>query len=294
MNPAAPVRQKRWDWRAMANFIGGSGGAVLFCAALANGLGTPAPGTATICLALGIVMIAGGLLFVWLEIGRPWRAFNVLRQPRRSWMSRESWVALALFCTGAWALWSENSFAITITAVLGLAFLYCQGRILAAAKGIPAWREPRIVTLIVVTGLTDGTGLFAVVAATTGPIPSWLPLLLILLLGWREIAFRRYHRALRQSGAPEATLKTLGRFARFFFFFGGIAAAILAAAALLPWPDAVFLLAVSGLATFTTGATFKYVLIVQSAFTQGFALAFLPTRGAGLPGSPTKPGWRLP
>lgn len=294
MNPAAPARQRLWDWRATSNFIGGSGGGVLVCVALARGFGVPSGETETAGLALGLLVIALGLLSVWLEIGRPWRALNVLRQPRRSWMSREAWVAMALFVAGAFALWFDSSLTIAVTAALGLAFVYCQARILAAAKGIPAWREPRIVALVIATGLAEGAGLFAVVAAITGPIPSWLPLVLILLLGWRGIAFRRYYRALCRSGAPARTLETLGRFAGPLLLWGGIVAAVLAAAALLHGPAAGWLLAVSGLGAFIAGATFKYILVVRAAFNQGFALAHLPTRGAGVPGSATKPGWRLP
>ncbi len=42
--------------------------------------------------------------------------------------------------------------------VLALVFVYCQGRMLQAARGIPAWREPLLVPLIVVTGLAEGAG----------------------------------------------------------------------------------------------------------------------------------------
>jgi hypothetical protein len=39
------------------------------------------------------------------------------------------------------------------------AFLYCQARILRAAKGIPAWRTPWVVPLIVLSGLAEGGAL---------------------------------------------------------------------------------------------------------------------------------------
>jgi phenylacetyl-CoA:acceptor oxidoreductase subunit 2 len=40
---------------------------------------------------------------------------------------------------------SAAAFSSAWLALLGVLFLYCQGRILQAAKGIPAWREPKIV-----------------------------------------------------------------------------------------------------------------------------------------------------
>ena len=47
-----------------------------------------------------------------------------------------------------------------VAAALALAFVYCQARLLQAAKGIPAWREPLLVPLLVTTGLAEGGGLF--------------------------------------------------------------------------------------------------------------------------------------
>src|SRR5207237_791870 len=105
---------------------------------------------------------------VWLEIGRPLRAVNVFVHLKRSWMSRESVAAVALFLLGAgliaglrWRAWP--------TAVAALVFLYCQARILGAARGIPAWRAPLTVPLLVATALAEGVGLFAVVASWTQP-----------------------------------------------------------------------------------------------------------------------------
>jgi hypothetical protein len=50
-----------------------------------------------------------------------------------------------------------------------LAFVYCQARILQAATGIPAWREPLIVPLIVATGLAEGAGLWMLLALAIDP-----------------------------------------------------------------------------------------------------------------------------
>ncbi len=294
MSQAAPARQRRWDWRAAGNFVGGSGAGVLVCAALARALGAPAGRAPTVAVALGLIIIAAGLTSVWLEIGRPLRALNVFRQPRQSWMTRESWVATALFAAGAASLWSGSTTALMAAAALGLGFLYCQGRILAAAKGIPAWREPRIVPLILATGLAEGTGLFALVAVANGPVPAWLPLALIVLPLCRGIAFQRYHKALRRSGAPTATFAVLDRAARPFLLYAVALPAALAILSFLPDPAGAWLIALAGAAAFVGGAAFKYTLVVHAAFDQGFALPHLPTRGAGLAGAATKPGWRMP
>ncbi len=48
----------------------------------------------------GLALVGLGLFCVSLELGRPLRALNVIRNPRTSWMAREAWVAGALFPAG--------------------------------------------------------------------------------------------------------------------------------------------------------------------------------------------------
>jgi len=145
-----PWQQRHWDWRAAGNFIcGGAGSGLIVCAALsAAPLGW---------LLAGAALVGIGLSSVWLEIGRPWRALHVVLNPRTSWMTREAMVALALFAAVG-AAWLGVPLADAAAPLLALGFVFCQGRMLRAAKGIPAWREPRIVPLIVATGFAEGAG----------------------------------------------------------------------------------------------------------------------------------------
>ena len=48
-----------------------------------------------------LALVALGLFLVLLKIGRPSRFMFVLRQPGRSWMTREAWIATGLFPLGA-------------------------------------------------------------------------------------------------------------------------------------------------------------------------------------------------
>jgi phenylacetyl-CoA:acceptor oxidoreductase subunit 2 len=164
----SPRQQRNWDWRAAANFIaGGAGGGLL----LFNALVSVEPGLIRAAILLGLVLIGGGLTCVWFEIGRPWRALNVYRHVGTSWMTREAFVALVLFPIGALALLTLQPQLVMLSGILGLAFLYSQARILAANKGIPAWRHPRSIALMIATGLTEGGGFLAcVVAFGTMPI----------------------------------------------------------------------------------------------------------------------------
>ncbi|MEO8719241.1 MAG: hypothetical protein ABI423_13580, partial [Burkholderiales bacterium] len=144
--------QKHWDARAALNFmLGGAGAGLMIAAALSH-----AESRALVLLAL--VLVATGLGAVWLEIGKKLRALNVFINPFTSWMTRESFVAVLLFSFGAAALVKPQPF-LPLAAATALVFAWCQGRILRASKGIPAWRAPQVVPLIVSTALAEGAGL---------------------------------------------------------------------------------------------------------------------------------------
>ena len=290
-----PALQAHWDWRAAGNFMGGGAGTgLLLFVALAGWTGFSI--YPLILLALGL--IAAGLLLVWLEIGRPWRFINVLLQPQQSWMTREAWAAILLFAQGLATTWFESSWLLGTAALAGLAFLYCQARILAAAKGIPAWREPRIVPLIFATGICEGAGLFLVAAAF---MPALEPLRIVVaaglavLVGVRGVSWRAYLNSLEGGGAPIRTLAVLKAFHVWFLVLGiAIPMATSVAAFMAPAPGAALALAlVAGSTAVAAGWRLKFILITRAAYNQGFALAHVPVRGSGTPGPPVRPGWAM-
>ncbi len=168
--------QKHWDIRAALNFmLGGAGAGLMVWAALAQ-TRSPYP------VLLSLMLVGGGLFSVWLEIGRRLRALHVFFNPFTSWMTRESFAALLLFAFGLASL-VKPAF-LPAAAVAAAAFLYCQARILRAAKGIPAWRTPWVVPLIVVSGLAEGAALLLVLQGGLAGIPvlaagGWLKYSLI-------------------------------------------------------------------------------------------------------------------
>lgn len=291
----APWAQQSWDWRAAANFMGGGAGVgLLVSSALAGIAGAPIPALPLVALAL----VAAGLFFVWLEIGRPLRFLNVFLHPQSSWMTREAMTALPLFGLGALALVAASprlSTSLTVLAAgVGLVFLYCQARILQAAKGIPAWREPAIVPLIVSTGLAEGAGLFLAVWSVYAPreMPTrGIAVALMLLLAYRLIAWRRYRGALRRRGAPVGTHAALERHRAAFEIAGHLAPIGLVAAGLLVPLLVIPAFAVAGLLAFAGGWGLKYIIVVRAAFNQGFAIPRMPARGAGTSAPGIKPGW---
>jgi phenylacetyl-CoA:acceptor oxidoreductase subunit 2 len=267
-----PWQQAHWDARAAANFVcGGMGSGLVAAAALsgARGAALAAP------MIVGVALIALGLASVFAELGRPWRAANVIRNPRTSWMSREALVAPLLVASALAASLGYAPFAY-VAAALALAFVYCQGRMVRAAQGIPAWRAPLVPSLFVVTALAEGAGLWWLVAAFSGASAPWLLGLLGLLVVARALVFRRYRDSLAPSLDRRAAA-ALDRTGRLLVWAGTAAPLALAAAAALAssaWPAAA-----AGFLAALAGAHFKATLMLAAGHNQGFAIAHLPVRG---------------
>ena len=279
MNAFGNLLQTQWDWRAAGNFMfGGCGGALVFMAAL---MFFPwQDGIPLLTIGLPALALVGlGLLLVWLEIGRPWRFLHVFLHPQTSWMTREASVAVLLFPATLAAFVLATPALFAAAALLGLVFLYCQGRILRASKGIPAWREPAVVPLIVVTGLAEGAALLlALLIFWPAPL-SWTltPLLFILavLLGLRLIVWRRYLRQLAVNKAPPAALKILQDLNAAQVVLGNALPLLLLVTALaVPVLRAPLALLAAILAT-AAGWTLKFILIARAAKVQGYALGKL-------------------
>jgi phenylacetyl-CoA:acceptor oxidoreductase subunit 2 len=247
--------QEHWDARAAANFmLGGAGAGLLVATALAY-----PDGRAPLLIALG--MIAAGLGAVWLEIGKKLRAVNVFFNPFTSWMTRESFAAVLVFALGGAALWHRQPF-LPLAALAALAFVFCQGRILRASRGIPAWRPPQVVLLIVSTGLAEGAGI-ALMFTTAPLLITWFGLAVIL----RTFAWVRYDAAVKS-----AALYAPGR----AFTQVGTAAGLLLALLAYWMPD---LALPAGIVALATGLWLKFALVTRASLNQGFDLPQLPVRG---------------
>lgn len=247
-----PWQQTNWDWRAAANFmLGGTGAGLVIAAALA----LPAPRPAVL---VALLLIAGGLGAVWLEIGRKLRAIHVFFNPQTSWMTRESFAAVLFFVVSSIELLFHSKETLGAAALAALAFVYCQARILRAAKGIPAWRAPEAVPLVLATALAEGAG-----AALLFDAGTFMLSLSALAVIARALAWTRYLSAAKQPGRELMRLGTVAPLA------------LLLAAYYVP-PAAPL----AGLAAIAAGWRFKYVLVTRAAFNQGFSLPNLPVRGS--------------
>ena len=281
-----PWLQRHWDLRAAANFVAGGVGSGLIVASAVSGVrGTF---TAAVLMA-GLALVGSGLFAVWLEIGRPWRAINVFRHPQRSWMSRESLAAVALGACVPLAAWlqftgsSAAPSAMLVALLAALSFAWCQGRMLHAAKGIPAWRSPALPTLIVVTALAEGAGAWWIAAAAAGVGTRAALAAFGLVLVARLAAWLAYRRTLR--AAPRAAA-ALARPGAALAVGGTLVPLALIVVAALSANEAVVTAcaALAGALAILAGAAFKAVLIVRAAFNQGYAIPRMPVRGQ--PSSP--------
>ncbi len=228
----------------------------------------------------GMACIGLGLGAVWLEIGRKLRAINVFFNPHTSWMTREAMVAVVLFACGLAALASGLRALGFVAALVALGFVYCQGRILHASKGIPAWREPTVTAFIVTTGLAEGAGAFLAVSAFAGSSHRAGLAFFALAVVARVLGWSRYRARLERgvvatvrstrSNRPVACWCSSARSCHWCSPSPGSPSPI------SPSPAGIF----AGLLALGTGWYLKFVLVTRAAYNQGFALPQLPVRGS--------------
>ncbi len=278
-----PWLQTNWDWRAAGNFMaGGTGAGLLISSAF---LAAPLAGSQPLALNwlvfIGLALIGLGLLCVWLEIGRPLRALHVFFNPRTSWMTREAFVAGLLFPSGLLVFLGMNTWAWVPT-LSALAFLYCQSRMLPAARGIPAWRPTLLAPLMFFTGLCEGCGVLLLlnVFQLQFKINDKATLILALLIMARFITWSLYRVAVEATLAAQART-ALNRAGLGLLWVGTLAPLILLGlGAWLGEGASSNLPAVAAGATAAlAGVYFKFILVTRASFNQGFALTQVPVRG---------------
>ncbi|MBI3444759.1 MAG: dimethyl sulfoxide reductase anchor subunit [Magnetospirillum sp.] len=285
----APWLQTAWDMRAAGNFMGGGTGTGLL---IFTSLGAFGGIHSPILILAGLALVGLGLFSVFLEIGRPLRALNVLLGGKRSWMTREAMVAGVLFPLGLATLFYPD--LAKLMWIPASAYLYCQARILEAAKGIPTWRSPLILPLTMASGLAEGIGVLLMLApfALENGAPDWLAGALVAAIAARIFVWMTYRRRMVGGEAPVEAAAVLIRFSMPFTLSGNvIPLALLVGAGLLPEIHSAAL-AAAGLAVVAGGWALKITIVTKAAQNQGFAINHSPARGAGESGPGFKPGWR--
>lgn len=268
MNRFGASLQTFWDWRAAGNFMfGGAGSALVFMASVASFPEPPPRALGLIALAL----VGLGLFSVWLEIGRPWRFMHVFFHPQTSWMTREASVAVLLFVFTFLGIAFNSPFIMCIAGIIGVVFLFCQGRMLKAGKGIPAWRESTIVLLIFVTGMCEGTALLLLFLSLKHEVSTNLEIACLIFLAGRVSSWLIYRKKLIESRAPGETLAALRRIHRIHVIAGNLfpALLIMLSMSMPEWMTSA--IATASVLILIAGWHLKFTIITRAAQVQGYS-----------------------
>ncbi len=290
-NPLVGRRQTFWDARAAMNFIlGGLSSGAITVAGAAALFGLLGPEPLVDVYVIGAALMALGLFFVFLEIGRKLRFLYVLLRPQSSWMTRETYAVAVLFPALAADLVWPNPALHAVVALAGAGFLWCQARILFAGKGIPAWRAPLIPWLIVASGFLEGAGLLAFLMKVmgTGAIAgvAWA---IVLLSAAAGILWRRYRKTAAAEGIGPLARAELDAVAPLVTGFGHVAPGILCLAAVfIGGPLSAWLAGLAGILAIAGGALWKFSVITRACHQQGFAIPMTPSRGSGTRAAPAR------
>ncbi|MCO5107882.1 MAG: 4Fe-4S binding protein [Burkholderiaceae bacterium] len=304
-NPLVGALQRFWDWRAALNWMFGGVGTGL---AIATGAGLwagllDAQRAPALYLA-SAALVATGLFFVFLKIGRQMRFWRAATRWQSSWMTRELYAAVVFFPAVLACLLAPGPAPFAVASLAAAAFLGCQAKILHRARGIPAWRAALVPWMIAATGLLEGWGALtisqtlmgvaaqqATSAQAAGAAAGGTAALAaagIVLAALNALLWRGYLGAARAQGIGPLARQVLARFTPGLHAVGHAAPFALAAAA-WAWPGAAGpLLALAGAAAIAGGAAWKFTLIVRAGFTQGFELPWVPQRGSGRRAAPAR------
>lgn len=288
-NPLVGTRQTFWDYRAAMNFIlGGMSSGLAILAWFAHVAGAIGADSLRMLNLLAAGVMAVGLFFVFLKIGRKARFLNVLLRPQSSWMTRETWcVALFYPTVAAGFLWPDPLLNL-IAALSAMGFLFSQAQILYASKGIPTWRAPLIPLMLIATGLFEGLGLLAVASALglVGQVSGLAPAGLVLALTNARL-WRRYQMTAKEEGIGPLSRLDLAAISTPLLVLGHVAPAVFFALSLV-LPAAGTLAALAGAAAVAGGVLWKFVMITRACHQQGFALPMMPQRGSGERAAPKR------
>ena len=296
-NPLVGQLQKFWDWRAAMNWcFGGLAAGYAIVGALAylfvdndiQELAFSGFGAA--------ILMAIGLFFVWLKIGRKFRAWRAVFRPQTSWMTREIYAAAVFFPAVLIGIVFGSAIAFLIASLAALAFLICQAKILHLAKGIPAWRMPLIPSMIFLTGLFEGVGLsgfllFFFGEARVGGGAEFATSLAVAgmaLAVLNAALWVQYRRTAKPNGIPPLARQAIGGIALPLHIAGHGVPFILFAISLFAASGPNVYLMVAGLTAVVGGFFWKFGIVVRASYQQGFALGKLPQRGSGAKAAPAR------
>lgn len=288
-DPTVGKLQTLWDWRAAMNWIfGGVGSGLAAVAGFAAWSGTIPAASLPAIHAFAAGLMAVGLFCVFLKIGRQLRFWRAALRPQTSWMSRELYAALVFFPAVLASLVAPGPLPSTLATLGALAFLGCQAMILWRARGIPAWRTPRIPMLIIASGLAEGWAALALLAVAGGAAPPRGMLADgLLLVAATAFLWRRYV-GIDLAGVPARARRVLRETTPALVVIGHLGPIGLLGLAFLAPSIAGPCLLVASAGVIVGGALWKFRVIVHAGYFQGFHLPKVPQRGSGTRAAPVR------
>jgi phenylacetyl-CoA:acceptor oxidoreductase subunit 1 len=291
-NALVGKRQTFWDMRAAMNFImGGIGsGTVVMAYLLSFFLSFDDRALVNINIGAAVIM-AVGLFFVWLKIGRKLRASYAILRPHTSWMSREIYAVGLFYISVAADFITPDPLFHGLAALGAAAFLYCQARILHAGKGIPTWRVAQMPLMLVATGLLEGVALLALIFSKWSdqlPNASLIPPIAIALIVVNATLWRRYVSSAKAWGIGPIDRRILSRITPKIHIIAHILPVILFGVLLFNSNSPVWVADIAGFLVIAGGVMWKAIVITRACHMQNFALAKMPQRGSGKYAAPLK------
>jgi formate-dependent nitrite reductase membrane component NrfD len=198
--------QRAWDWRiAFYLFLAGASGGLIFIELLLKELSIIDQRTADWGGWLGIVIASISLLILFSHLGPGvrWKAWNVFRNIRRSWISRGAFIVTVLMLLRILVMlpsliddlpWADGTNAATVIRIVvmlfALAFMTYSGIVLSSWNSIAFWNTPLLPILYISYSFLSGTAIIPIISIFTVGMDElnsigivlW-PLILGLLLG---------------------------------------------------------------------------------------------------------------
>ena len=291
-NPLVGPVQTFWDWRAAMNWIfGGVSSGMAVAAWLVSYAGVVAPRNVPAVHAISASLMAIGLFFVFLKMGRKFRFWRAASRPQTSWMTREIYVVTAFYPVMLANLISPGAWLSLAGGILAFAFLVCQAKILHRARGIPAWRAPLIPWMIVASGLLEGTCLLAVLLVWlqgSGRIAPLLSLAGLILVALNAALWIAYRITAAKQGIVPLARRVIAGISPPLHVLGHVIPAFMFVLALASSGIALVCMLTGAVAAIAGGAYWKFMIVVRGGFQQGFAMPMLPQRGSGTCAAPTR------
>jgi phenylacetyl-CoA:acceptor oxidoreductase subunit 2 len=291
-NPLVGQLQTFWDWRAAMNWIFGGISSGMAVAAWLASLAGIVPADRVPAAQLGsALLMAMGLFFVFLKIGRKLRFWRAVSRPQTSWMTREIYAVAAFYpAVLANLIWPGAGMSM-LAGIFAIVFLFCQAKILHLARGIPAWRVALVPWMIVASGLLEGLGLLTLMLLWIkgfGTLSPSLALAGLLLVALNAGLWAAYRAGAAKTGIVPLSRRLIDKISLPLHLAGHAFPAVMFVVALASPDIARVCLGAGSIAALAGGALWKFMLIARGGYQQGFSLPMLPQRGSGTRAAPTR------